>query len=132
MCGVRRTVAALAITGATLALALPVMARSSANEALSDFRISGPGQAQAGSMTFKAKNTSDGLHELVVLKTSTKAARLPRKNGRASEAGKVGEVEVKPGQAKTLELTLKPGHYVLLCNVGKHYQAGMYKDFTVS
>ena len=30
-----------------------------------------------------------------------------------------------------MTLDLKPGHYVLLCNVGKHYKAGMRVNFTV-
>ena len=39
--------------------------------------------------------------------------------------------QFKPGVTKTLTLTLKPGHYVLLCNVPAHYQSGQRIDFTV-
>jgi uncharacterized cupredoxin-like copper-binding protein len=67
-----------------------------------------------------------------VIRTDTRASKLPTKNGRASEAGSLGEVELKAGAAKNLVLALKPGHYVLLCNVGHHYTEGMRKDFTVS
>ena len=129
----RPRLAALAVvSGAGLAVVLPAFAGASTNETLKDYKIVGPSSAKAGVVAFKVKNAAGGLHELVVIKTPTKAAKLMTKNGRASEAGSLGEVEVKGGAAKTLKLTLKPGHYVLLCNVGKHYTAGMAKDFTVS
>jgi uncharacterized cupredoxin-like copper-binding protein len=73
----------------------------------------------------------DFKHELVVIKTNTKAAKLKLKGGRAVETGKVGEVEVAGGKAKSLKLTLKKGHYALICNIGDHYSEGMHKDFTV-
>ena len=130
----RPRLAALAAAGAALALAVPALAAtSSPSQTLVDHKINGPASAKAGAVTFKVKNTAKGLHELVVIKTTAKASKLKLKNGRASEAGSLGEVEVKGGAAsKTLKLTLKPGHYVLICNVGSHYKAGMYKDFTVS
>ena len=129
----RPRVAALVAAGAALALAVPAaLAASSPSETLKDHKIVGPASVKSGVVTFKVENTADGLHELVVIKTPTKAAKLKTKNGRASEAGSLGEVEVKGGASKTLKLTLKPGHYVLLCNVGEHYKAGMYKDFTVT
>jgi uncharacterized cupredoxin-like copper-binding protein len=128
----RPRAAALAAAGAALALAVPALAAGSPSEKLEDHKIVGPSSAQAGPVTFKVKNTATGLHELVVIKTTVKAAKLKLTNGRASEAGSLGEVEVKSGASKTLKLTLEPGHYVLLCNVGKHYKAGMFKDFTVT
>ncbi len=82
-------------------------------------------------MTFKVKNSASIEHELVVIKTNTPAAKLKVKNGEASEAGSVGEVELGGGSSKTLKLNLKKGHYVLICNVKGHYMAGMHKDFTV-
>jgi uncharacterized cupredoxin-like copper-binding protein len=92
-----------------------------------------PATAKAGKVTFKVANTSTIGHELVVIRTDTKASKLPTtKNGRASEAGSLGEVELEGGASKNLVFTLKPGHYVLLCNVGHHYAEGMRKDFTVS
>ena len=129
----RPRLAALAVVaGAGLAVVVPVFAAGNTNATLSDYKIVSPASAKAGVVTFKVKNAAGGLHELVVIKTPTKAAKMKTKNGRASEAGSLGEVEVKGGGAKTLKLTLKPGHYVLLCNVGQHYKAGMYKDFTVT
>jgi uncharacterized cupredoxin-like copper-binding protein len=70
-------------------------------------------------------------HELVVIKTNTSAAKLPVKNGEASEKGSVGEVELAGHKTKSLTLNLKKGHYALVCNVKGHYMAGMRSDFTV-
>ena len=91
----------------------------------------GPSSAKAGTITFRVKNVADGEHELIVLKTATKAAKLKRVGGEASEKGKVDEVEVDGGKTKSLKLKLKRGHYALICNIGNHYMEGMHKDFTV-
>ena len=133
MPGVSPRLVALTIGGAVLALAVPALAAAPASESLTtDFKIKGASKAKAGSVTFKVENTATSLHELVVIKTDSKAGKLKLKNGRASEAGALGEVEVKGGATKSFTLKLEPGHYALICNVGRHYKAGMYKDFTVS
>ena len=52
------------------------------------------------------------------------------KGTEADEAGNVGEIgDLQPGQAKTLTLPLKPGHYALICNLPGHYKAGQHADF---
>jgi uncharacterized cupredoxin-like copper-binding protein len=107
-------------------------AGGSLNEHLENFKIVGPSRVKASVVTFKVANTAAIRHEMVVIRTTTKASQITIRNGRASEAGHVGEVELKAGTSGTLELNLKPGHYVLLCNVGHHYQRGMYKDLTVT
>ncbi len=66
-----------------------------------------------------------------MIKTSKPASDL-LKNGRADETGSVGEIGgVEPSQTKTLKLSLKAGHYALLCNLPGHYAAGQYADLTV-
>jgi uncharacterized cupredoxin-like copper-binding protein len=114
-----------------LAAAVPAFAATTVNEKLSEYKISGGSSAKAGTVTFKVKNVGDYQHELVVVKTSTKAAKLKTKDGKAVDTGKVGEVEVTSGKTKSLKLTLKKGHYALICNIGDHYTQGMRKDFTV-
>jgi uncharacterized cupredoxin-like copper-binding protein len=122
---------ALAAVTATMLVAVPAFAASSVTETLSNFKISGASSAKAGTVTFKVKNSATMEHELVVIKTNTKAAKLKLTNGKASEKGSVGEVEVAAGKTKSLKLKLKKGHYALICNIGGHYMAGMHKDFTV-
>jgi uncharacterized cupredoxin-like copper-binding protein len=114
-----------------LCAAVPALAASPVNEKLSEYKISGGSSAKAGTVTFKVKNTGDIEHELVVIKTKTRAAKLKTKGGRAVETGAVDEVEVASGKTKSLKVKLKKGHYALICNIGDHYTEGMHKDFTV-
>ncbi len=57
--------------------------------------------------------------------------KLPVKGAKVSlkPLGRISPL--KPGTSKTLRLTLKPGRYVLYCNVAGHYQAGQRIAFTV-
>ena len=101
---------------------------------------------KAGSITFKIANDGEKEHEFVVRKTDLKSDALPKNaDGEVSEdapqlspAGDPSEVaEIKAGSTdRSLTLTLKPGHYVIFCNLHVedllHYQKGMHIDFTVS
>jgi uncharacterized cupredoxin-like copper-binding protein len=88
-------------------------------------------QVASGKVTFVARNTGREEHEMVVVRTEEPGGSL-LKGDEASEAGAVDEIpEFGAGQTKRLTLNLKPGHYVLLCNVPGHYKAGMYKNFVV-
>ena len=45
----------------------------------------------------------------------------------------IGEVsELDPGTSGKVELDLKPGRYVLFCNVPGHYMLGMWTELTVT
>ena len=128
----RRIAIAVAGAGAIAAGAVPALAATTVNEKLSNFKITGASSAKAGKVTFKVKNVATFEHELEVIKTSTKASKLKTtSSGKAVTTGKRGEVEVAGGATKNLTLTLKKGHYALICNIGNHYKMGMYKDFTV-
>ncbi|MCY7303660.1 MAG: cupredoxin domain-containing protein [Thermoleophilia bacterium] len=88
--------------------------------------------APAGKVTFTVKNSGKIEHEFVVLRTLRSAGGLMGKSGEASEAGNVCEIgSVKPGQQKKLTLTLKKGHYSILCNLPGHYKGGQFADFYV-
>jgi uncharacterized cupredoxin-like copper-binding protein len=89
-------------------------------------------RAPDGPVGFRVVNKGDARHELVVIRTSRAAAKLPMKGAVASEAGAVGEVEgLRHGQTKTLRAKLAPGHYALICNLPGHYRRGMFADFAV-
>jgi uncharacterized cupredoxin-like copper-binding protein len=67
-----------------------------------------------------------------VIDTSKPAAKLGH-GSRVPEKGNIGETgNLKPGQAKTLTLKLRKGHYAVICNDPGHYMAGMHKDLVVS
>jgi uncharacterized cupredoxin-like copper-binding protein len=90
-----------------------------------------PAVGSAGRVTFAVRNGGAIPHEFVVLRTAKPAGSL-LKGAEADEAGNVGEIgDLQPGQAKTLSLSLKPGHYALICNLPGHYKAGQHADFTV-
>jgi uncharacterized cupredoxin-like copper-binding protein len=100
---------------------------------LSEFKVvPKPKTGTAGKVTFVVANAGSVGHELVVLRTSLPPGKLPVRNGRAVEKGKVGQVgELAPGKSGKLTRTLKKGRYVLLCNVPGHYQAGQFVGFLV-
>lgn len=91
--------------------------------------------AAPGSVTFKVSNKGTTVHELIVVKTDTKADALPVAGAKVDEAGLtvVDEVEdVAVGTTADLVLTgLAAGHYVIFCNIEAHYSQGMHADFDV-
>jgi hypothetical protein len=87
--------------------------------------------APRGKVRFVVTNIGKMEHEFVVLKTNKPAGNL-LKGKEADESGAVGEIDgVPPGEARTLTLTLKPGHYALICNLPGHYMTGQFADFYV-
>ncbi len=118
---------------ALLAAAPVTGAASSVSVKLSDFKVT-PSKTSVshGRVTFRVRNAAGMEHELVVIRTSRRAASLPTSSsGKASEKGSVGEVELGARKSKSLTLNLKKGHYALICNIGGHYKAGMHADLTV-
>jgi uncharacterized cupredoxin-like copper-binding protein len=96
-----------------------------------------PDTVKAGEVTFRAVNTSKSMiHEMIVVPVADVNTPLPYNESeqRVDEdaAGSLGEVsELDPGKSGTLTLTLKPGTYILFCNVEGHYMAGMWTLLTV-
>ncbi len=97
-----------------------------------------PDRAKAGVVTFKVTNSSkDTVHEMIVMYLKDPAKPLPyvASEQRVDEdkAGDKGEVsELDPGHSGALTVVLKPGKYLLICNVPGHYAAGMWTEFTVT
>ena len=86
----------------------------------------------AGKVTFRVVNRGTIAHELVVLRTDRRPGALPVKGGKAVETGFKGELSnVGPGKVRSLTLSLKPGKYVLICNLLGHYKAGQYAALRV-
>jgi len=101
---------------------------------LKEFKVlPSPASAKRWYVSFAVRNTGKIPHEFVVLKTKVAPAKLPVKAGKAVETGRVGRVgPLKPGASRTLNLNLKAGKYVLLCNLPGHYQAGQRVGFAVT
>ncbi len=88
---------------------------------------------QSGAVTFSVTNTGKIEHEFVIIRTSDAPGALPVHGAKASEAGHVDEIGgIVPGTTGSLTVDLTPGHYVLICNLPGHYQAGMDAGFSVA
>ena len=96
-----------------------------------------PLKAKAGEVTFVVKNISkDTIHEMILARLEDPSKQEPyiANESRVDEdnADDLGEVsELDPGASGKLTVTLKPGKYLLYCNVPGHYMAGMWTTFTV-
>ena len=94
-----------------------------------------PVTVAAGPTTFTLTNSGTKKHEMVVLKTdeAIDALAVDTATNKVSEATTVGEVgETDIGKVGTVTLDLKPGKYILVCNIEKHYAQGMRTAFTVT
>jgi uncharacterized cupredoxin-like copper-binding protein len=93
---------------------------------------------KAGEVTFEVLNSSKEIvHEVIVARLKDASTPLPYLAGDAKvdedKAGvHLGEVsELDPGKTGALRLDLKPGIYLLYCDIPNHYMAGMWTLFTV-
>jgi uncharacterized cupredoxin-like copper-binding protein len=87
--------------------------------------------APVGKVRFVVTNIGKFEHEFVVIRTNKPAGNLLKGN-EANETGAIGELDgVKAGNARVLVLTMKRGHYALLCNLPGHYKTGQFADFYV-
>lgn len=87
-----------------------------------------------GTVQFTVSNDGQLSHEFVILKTNRDPGKLPLKGGEANEEIYLspGEIPgIAPGKTKTLDVVLKSGKYVLLCNLPGHYKAGQYTGISV-
>lgn len=93
---------------------------------------------EAGKVTFEvANNSKDNIHEMVIAPVKGDNAPLPyvasENEVDEDNSGDLGEVsELDPGKDGSLTLNLKPGKYVLFCNVAGHYMNGMWALLTVN
>lgn len=115
-----------------------------------------PKKVKAGKVTFQATNVGEKYHEFIVYRNKDNIAptALPinKENEAAlNEADIIGEApyatppivpeDKKPGDADhrirsggwgaELTVDLKPGNYILLCNLEDHYVTGQATAFTV-
>lgn len=83
----------------------------------------------AGKIEFTVRNTGQVEHELMV-------ERMPMKMdapGQPNEDASQGMIEdMAPGESGKMTVNLKPGMYVLFCNVAGHYAAGQHTMLRVT
>lgn len=84
---------------------------------------------RAGHVTFVARNVGRIEHELVVVRTTLPHGSLSKHIRMAAHMA--AHVHVAPGQTGRLRLSLRPGRYVLICDLPGHYEAGQHAAFVV-
>lgn len=93
---------------------------------------------KAGEVTFDVTNLSRSIvHEMIVVQVENPNAPLPYDDSTGQIPEKkvkmLGETEeMEPNAEKTVTFDLKPGNYLLICNVAGHYATGMWTPFTVT
>jgi len=98
-----------------------------------------------GTVSFLVTNDGSIDHEMVVLplaSSQTAGARSAGGDGKIDEAGSLGEASktnganagdgIAPGASGWVTVSLAPGHYELVCNLPRHYGAGMYTQLDVT
>ena len=91
----------------------------------------------SGKVTFDVTNVAvNMIHEMIVepLKDETVLIPYSETEHRINEksAGNLGEVSaLNPSKSGTLTIDLKPGIYILYCNIPRHYQSGMWTTLKV-
>lgn len=94
-------------------------------------------EIHAGSAVFNVKNNAKSEeHEMVLIRLDSpdKDLAVDGKSHRIDESSlkSLGEVaDLKPGASGTLTADLKPGTYMLFCNIEGHYESGMHARLTV-
>jgi uncharacterized cupredoxin-like copper-binding protein len=84
---------------------------------------------RAGKVTFVAKNVGMAIHELMI----ERAPIMLTGPGKPMESAAQGMInDMQTGQSGQITMNLRPGTYVLFCNVTGHYAAGQHLQFTVA
>jgi Uncharacterized copper-binding protein len=109
----------------------PAVQHAQVNE--HDFKISAPVTLPAGRVDLSVDNRGPDDHELIVVRASNP---LPRRSDgltvdeKAIHRRTVATLEPGIGN-RGLEVSLRPGRYVMFCNMQGHYLAGMHRTFRV-
>lgn len=117
-------------------------AAAAVDVALTEWSVNAPSEYSAGEVTFNATNSGSFPHEFVVIAGESYEA-LPLAEGGAvveddlptgALIGRTGRLG--GGESEALTVTLAPGNYVLVCNLGggsnSHAGQGQRLDITVS
>ena len=92
--------------------------------------------AFAGDVSFTIANRGTIGHEFLIVKTDIAPGEIPLDGDHFPEDADGIEVideigEYPAGTTETLEVTLAPGSYQLVCNLPDHYGNGMFTGFEV-
>lgn len=105
--------------------------------ALKDFGlVASPGSIQAGPVAFAIQNSGAAPHEFVIVQSGLAPDQLPQIEQKFVDLKQLQVIAttgpIDGGKREDVAVNLRPGRYVLLCNVASHYISGMYAAFSVS
>jgi uncharacterized cupredoxin-like copper-binding protein len=148
---VRRVLALVMIGGLLVSCSSSGKAGTTVTATLKEWEIKlSSAEFASGEMTFNFTNDGDKEHEFLVRKTDLAPDALPlltsgedkgrvdEESSELTEVGSPSEIAVIPPSTTGLSLrfNLKPGHYVVFCNLHVedlfHYTKGMHAEFTVT
>jgi uncharacterized cupredoxin-like copper-binding protein len=126
-------------TAAPEAAEAPAGVETTVEVGMADFKVEPKAsEAPAGQITFEPAvvDGSEG-HNFVVVKTDLSPDALPTLPAGNADTSADG-VELMgflntfgPGETPSLNVSVTPGNYVLICNIVDHYRRGMAAPFTV-
>ena len=100
-----------------------------------DFKIKAPSSIASGSVSFEVNNLGPIRHELVVAQEIKGGPPIAADGIDVDEDGleraEVDELEPQEPGVHAIRLNLRPGRYVLLCNMSGHYKGGMHTELVV-
>ena len=107
---------------------------------LQNFKITTAAHVKAGIIQFDLDGIGPTMHEFNVARTDLDPTKLPLSDDGTvddqtehSDFTHIAEREgIDMGEHSMLTVQLKPGRYVLYCNMEGHYQAGMHAEITVT
>jgi uncharacterized cupredoxin-like copper-binding protein len=125
----------LSLSGCSLDGSKPAAAAATARVTERDFHISAPTRLPAGKVTLAVTNRGPDAHELIVVRRTSRVLPL-RRDGLTVNEERIASQEaggLEPSDPTTRDLTvdLKPGTYVMFCNMSGHYMGGMHHRFVV-
>jgi hypothetical protein len=100
-----------------------------------DFRIRVPKRISAGPVRLRVDNKGPDAHELIIVR-GRKADLEISGDGINVDEEQLEELHAKELEAsdpstRTLKVDLRPGRYVLLCNMTGHFKGGMHTEVLV-
>lgn len=119
-------------------ITLPVSANSNTvHVLLQEWRmVTDVKTVNAGPVQILVRNGGKETHEIVILRTDKSFDTLPMKMGGGINEEMAGEVideieDIAPGSDRQLNVMLKPGKYVILCNMVEEEAGGREEHYTM-
>jgi uncharacterized cupredoxin-like copper-binding protein len=102
-----------------------------------DFKLTAPRRIPAGEVTLAVRNGGPDLHELIVVREGAHHSLPLRGDGLTVDEERLQSTTAAalepeaPGSAREVRVNLRPGRYILFCNMSGHYLGGMHTEIEV-